>query len=324
MPGCIGSTDACHVGMLNCHNQLRIRNSGFKMNMPTRTFNLTANHRRKILSTTTGHPGRFNDKTLVRFDKFVMNVKGGKILPKNVFGLLWKNEDGNVVERKHSGVWLVVDNGYHHWSVTIPPYKNPNTYFELRWSKWLESMRKDVECTFGILKGRFRLLKNGIRVRGQENTDKIWLTCCALHNFLLEEDGLDCPWKNSFGIDIWLQPSFANHSNRALRKHLNIENVTEAHRLLDTTFIGVRQGNIGEDDNPEVMYDSNSETAEDNMGGDPDAECIPVRLVPFEVFRQRLVEHFDILFSTQKLKWPSRSGIGVQPAVGAPKKWENV
>jgi len=25
---------------------------------------------------------------------------------------------------------------------------------EMRWSKWLESMRKDVECAFGILKGR--------------------------------------------------------------------------------------------------------------------------------------------------------------------------
>lgn len=28
-----------------------------------------------------------------------------------------------------------------------------------RWSKCVESNRKDVECTFGILKGRFRILK---------------------------------------------------------------------------------------------------------------------------------------------------------------------
>ena len=181
MAGCLGSTDACHVGMLNCYHQLRIHNSGFKMSMPTRTYNLTANHRRRILFTTTGHPGRWNDKTLVRFDKFVMNVKYGKILSRNIFGLLSRNKEGEVIERKYSGVWLIVDNGYHSWSVTIPPFKTPQTYAEQRWSKWIESMRKDVECTFGILKGRFRVLKNGIRLRGPANTDKIWLTCCSLH-----------------------------------------------------------------------------------------------------------------------------------------------
>lgn len=42
------------------------------------------------------------------------------------------------------------------------PLKQPSTYPELRFSDWLESMRKDVECTFGILKGRFRLLKTGV------------------------------------------------------------------------------------------------------------------------------------------------------------------
>jgi hypothetical protein len=27
---------------------------------------------------------------------------------------------------------------------------------DTRWSKWAESMRKDVECTFGILKGYYK------------------------------------------------------------------------------------------------------------------------------------------------------------------------
>jgi hypothetical protein len=55
-------------------------------------------------------------------------------------------------------------------------------------------MRKDVECTFGIMKGRFRILKSGIRLKGQEAGDKIFLTCCALHNWLLHVDGLDKHW----------------------------------------------------------------------------------------------------------------------------------
>ena len=55
-------------------------------------------------------------------------------------------------------------------------------------------MRKDVECTFGILKGHFRILKSGITIHGIEATDQIWMTCWALHNFLVEENGLDGRW----------------------------------------------------------------------------------------------------------------------------------
>jgi hypothetical protein len=71
----------------------------------------------------------------------------------------------------------------------MPPLKESSNYGDIRWSKWLESMRKDVECTFGIMKGRWRILKTGIRIQGLDNIDHIWKTCCALHNWLLEVDG---------------------------------------------------------------------------------------------------------------------------------------
>jgi len=35
-------------------------------------------------------------------------------------------------------------------------------------------MRKDVECTFGILKGHFRFLKFGVSLHGIEATDKLF------------------------------------------------------------------------------------------------------------------------------------------------------
>ena len=63
-----------------------------------------------------------------------------------------------------------------------------------RWSEWLESMRKEVECTFGILKGRWCILKSGICLHGVDVADNIWMKCCALHNLLLEEDGLSVNW----------------------------------------------------------------------------------------------------------------------------------
>jgi len=57
-PGCIGSQDATHVGMLRCQYRLKQYHDSFKLPMPSRTYNITVNHRRRILSSTRGHPGR--------------------------------------------------------------------------------------------------------------------------------------------------------------------------------------------------------------------------------------------------------------------------
>ena len=156
------------------------------------------NHCREILSTTRGYPATWNDKILVMFDDFVTRLKTGEYLSDFAFQL-WDHNAKNGDEIKRligRGAWLLVDNGYHAWSITVPPFKRTDTRREVRFSAWLESMRKDVECTFGILKGRWRILKSGIRVHGIETADQIWLTCCALHNWLLTEDGLNKQWED--------------------------------------------------------------------------------------------------------------------------------
>ena len=78
-----------------------------------------------------------------------------------------------------------------------------NKIDETRWSRWVESMHKDVECTFGILKGRWRILKTGIRVYGADKVDEIWLTCCALYYWLLDIDGISSQWKDGVLVSDW-------------------------------------------------------------------------------------------------------------------------
>jgi hypothetical protein len=79
-----------------------------------------------------------------------------------------------------------VDKDYLNWPRTVPPIKTSCSCTEIRFSEWLESVRKDVEYTFGILKGRFWVLKTGILLGRQEAGDKMFVTCCAIHNMLLE------------------------------------------------------------------------------------------------------------------------------------------
>ena len=194
-PGAVGSTDATHILLERVPNKHRQSHLGFKSTHTARAYNITVNHRQRILATTTGYPARWNDKTLAMFDPFMQGLHEGKVLDDIVFNLYAYNESGNIVLQPYRGGWLLVDNGYLARSTTVPPIKTSNSRAEIRFSSWLESLRKDVECTFGILKGRWRVLKTGIRIHGTEGPDKVFLTCCALHNKLLDIDGLDKQWE---------------------------------------------------------------------------------------------------------------------------------
>ena len=134
MPGTLASSDATSIIHEMCSWRLRRMHKGGKSKHPTRTYNMTVNHRRRILGTTRGHPGSWNDKTLVLFDTFIKGIKRGDILQDNIFELL-ETRDGEVVSVKYQGVWIVVDNGYHHWAITVPPFTNTNFRDEIRWSE---------------------------------------------------------------------------------------------------------------------------------------------------------------------------------------------
>jgi DDE superfamily endonuclease len=176
LPGAGFSTDATNIVMWRCQHNLRQANIGFKQTHPARSYNRTTNHRRQILHTTRGHPCRWNDKTLACFDKFIHSIHRGEILQDVKFELLsWDGPPGalSITATKYCGTWGLVDNGYHNWPCTQAPSKVNMLLIEQRISDWIESFRKDAECVLGILKGRWRVLKTGIRLEGPEAADKV-------------------------------------------------------------------------------------------------------------------------------------------------------
>ena len=82
---------------------------------------------------------------------------------------------------------------------------------EARWSKWLESVRKDVECTFASLKIDSDAINHQYPII-QKNIDNVSSTCCLVHIMLLSNDGFDrrcedgCNWQRQYG----------NHANEDL------------------------------------------------------------------------------------------------------------
>ena len=114
-----------HVIIERLSYRLRQLHLGFKDKHTARTYNITVNHRRRIISSTTGHPARFNDKTLILFDTFAQNLRSGGYNDKFNFELFDYGDDGEVVTVKYCGCYLIVDNGYMNCSVAVPPTK-PN------------------------------------------------------------------------------------------------------------------------------------------------------------------------------------------------------
>lgn len=57
--------------------------------------------------------------------------------------------------------------------------------------EWIESVRKDYEFTFGILKQRFRYLIQGIEFYDMLDIDAVARSCCLIHSMLLQLDHLD-------------------------------------------------------------------------------------------------------------------------------------
>jgi hypothetical protein len=282
------------------------------------------NHKRKILHSTTGHPGRWNDKTLVRFDHFMDDLRNGAFDETMKFEL--QTSSGETINM--CGAYVIVDNGYLSWSTTVPPMKNSSYRSEIRFSQWLESLRKDVECTFGILKGRWRILKSGIRLHNTAAADNIWLTCCALHNMLLEVDGLDKGWKTGvlshwqlesgqFGtedvpeaIRRLINPNGTNESgwqnyDRTKFGYCSRVEEEEAHDYDDNDYSStIREGGRVAG-NIDTVRTSGAwpETNQHEVGT---KRPIAVNDLCLKRFRSMLIEHFNASFHQHQLVWPKR------------------
>ena len=292
--GCIGSSDGTHVGMLQCPSWASINHLGHKLSIPSRNYNATVTHSHQILGTTCGHPGCWNDKTLIMYDDLIRGVKEGEHYSTNEFTLLELDKDKKEVEVTYRGAWFIVDNGYLNWSCTVPPMKNPVTYQQIRFSEWLESMRKDVECTFGSLKRRFAILKYGIRLGRIEQCDKVWRTCCALHNLLLFHDGLDKGWEK--GRKLYERDPIIDND------YDEDDDDEDDDDDDDVPFALTRLNRLSSTKVP-TNYTEYPDKYFNKYSVDNKRH---VSKIPLEIFQERLIHHFDIRFKKNDIQWPKR------------------
>ena len=99
-------------------------------------------------------------------------------------------EAGTGEWKQETGAYLICDGGYHRWRCLQCPLRFENEVKAVSWNKWVEGVRKDIECIFGRLKGRWRSCRVGSLWQQQGRVCNQYRACCALQNLLHDHDGM--------------------------------------------------------------------------------------------------------------------------------------
>ena len=92
--------------------------------------------------------GTTNDKRVMQNDTYPFDLINNRVHGEREFHTY--NSLGQL--SKWHGAWLVTDNCYSRYmSLQCPDHHATDHDDEVMFAERLESMRKDIECTFGIL-----------------------------------------------------------------------------------------------------------------------------------------------------------------------------
>jgi hypothetical protein len=174
IPGAGGSIDVVHMKWSACPAGDSNRAKG-KEGYPTVAFEVITDFDRRILAISSIQFGTRNDKHIVKLDKAVAEIRDGWYST-----VKWNFKDSRGRDKTAVGVYLICDGGYLRWPILICPYASAGVAtLEGYFSSNLESVRKDVECVFGILKKRWRIVEAGLRFRDIKVVEKyLWCLLC--------------------------------------------------------------------------------------------------------------------------------------------------
>lgn len=278
-PGCVGSVDCVHVSWDRCPSSVRSLYCG-SSGKPTLSYEMVVDHSRRVHSMTAGFPGATNDKTICKLDGFITALHNEELYNDLEFFL--DTDDGDT-ERVVGG-YVICDGGYIARRTFIYPLKVSSEKWTMLWSQQLESVRKDVECTFGVIKRRFQLFNRTIEFHSVEKIDNAFRCAVILHNMLLEHDGL----------------TYASWESHPLDDPVSdLSDSDDDHDLAD-------------DDDRDVEEGANIAEPQPDCDSDPIDPEVPVQICDEErtpqserwiMLTRMLITHFRCAFQKKKLAW---------------------
>ena len=155
LPGCIGSIDATFVPWGKVPVELHNLCDGDKG--VGALFEAVVTHERLVCAVGGFFGATISDRISVKYSEYVDAVRQKAIGPDIKYKIRTGLEAQDFIEIDR--IYLVADGGYLHWPEIICGFPYSTDPFQYKFTDWVASVRKDVECFFGILKIRFQYFK---------------------------------------------------------------------------------------------------------------------------------------------------------------------
>ncbi|XP_023755149.1 protein ANTAGONIST OF LIKE HETEROCHROMATIN PROTEIN 1-like [Lactuca sativa] len=178
-PGMLGSIDCIHWNWRNYPTELRGQYMRGDHQYPTMILEAVTSQDLWFWHVFYGVAGSNNDLNIL-YQSPLFDEKYHGTGPDCSFDL-------NVEHYKHG--YYLADGIYPTWAVFVKAYPYPITDKMKRFKVAQESARKDVERAFGVLKGRWAILKMSAQTLTVKKTKNIMYACIILHNMILKDEG---------------------------------------------------------------------------------------------------------------------------------------
>nr|XP_043611840.1 uncharacterized protein LOC122583509 [Erigeron canadensis] len=174
-PGMLGSIDCMHWGWRNCPVAWQGQYTRGDKGHPTIMLEAVASYDLWIWHASFGPAGSNND----------INMLNESDLFKDRAPALQYTVNG---EEFTKGYYLA-DGIYPEWATLVKSFKCPMDSKSGKFKRYQEAARKDVKRAFGVLQGRWAILKHNARPFSVNKIKRIMYACVILHNMIVQDNG---------------------------------------------------------------------------------------------------------------------------------------
>ena len=177
-PGCMGSINCMHWAWKNCPKGWAGQFTSGKQGVPTMILEAVASKNLRIWHAFFGTPSSENDiNVLNKSPLFIQAIKGES-------PTVHYTVNGN----QYDMGYYLADKIYPEWAVFVKTVSAPQSAEDKLFSLRQESVRKDVECAFGVLQSRFNIVNRPSRLWKQADDINVMQACVILHNMIVEDE----------------------------------------------------------------------------------------------------------------------------------------
>ncbi|XBH75461.1 hypothetical protein VPH35_102216 [Triticum aestivum] len=177
-PGMLGNLDCMHWRWEKCPIAWKGQFTRGDKGWPSLILEAVASRDLRIWHAYFGIAGSNNDINVLNQSPLFIKQLKGQAPRVNFF----------VNDKEYQHGYYLVDGIYPEWAAFVKTISMPQTEKHKLFAAHQEGARKDVERAFGVLQGRFSILRRPARLYDRGDIEKVMIACIILHNMVVEDE----------------------------------------------------------------------------------------------------------------------------------------